>query len=282
MRQSVYELHPSATAFNHAITEVNLDGQKYWLDATANYQRGPLAVRSWRNYGYGLVVRPGTTALTPIEPSPVLPKTTVTQYLQLGQVHDTSALKVVTIAEGADAEGLRALYNTTVRNEIERANLNYYARLYPEIVSTAPIVYTDDEQQNKIEVDEFYNVEKIWKPVPNQTYSQCRVYPVNVETAVLPPAVSLRTMPLGVSYPQDEIFRAEVTMPTIFPIQSENQNIENPAFFFHRSVSIGDGKILLEYEYRSLSDVVFPEAVPNYVRQLDTAAQSIGYTISSN
>ena len=46
LRQSVAEMQPSATVFDHAITQVNLSGMTYWLDATANYERGPLAARS--------------------------------------------------------------------------------------------------------------------------------------------------------------------------------------------------------------------------------------------
>ncbi len=282
LRQTVLELHPSATVFDHAVAQVNLEGRSYWLDATANYQRGPLAVRSWPYYGYGLVVRPGATALTAIAPSPALPRTTVTQYIRLGNLDQESALKVVTVAEGPDAEQLRERYATTTRDEIERWNLNYYARFYPDIEQTAPLIYADNEQQNQIEVDEFYGVRKIWSHLPDETFFHCRVYPANVEMAMSPPAISLRTMPLGVSYPEHQIFRAEVIVPALSLIWPDDQTIQNPAFYFHRAVAIAQGKLFLAYEYRALSDVVWPEAVPTYVRQLDSAADLMGYTISSD
>ena len=158
------ELHPSATVFNHVIAQVNLDGQIYWLDATANYERGPLAVRSWPCYGWALVVGPGTTELTAVAPSPELPRTTVTEYIHLGQVDQDSTFKVVTIAEGRDAEWLRKLFTITARTEIERANLSYYSGYYTDIAQTKPLVYADNEQQNEIEVDEFYTVSKNLEP----------------------------------------------------------------------------------------------------------------------
>jgi transglutaminase-like putative cysteine protease len=281
LRQTVLDLHPSATVFDHAVAQVNLEGRSYWLDATANYQRGSLAVRSWPNYGYGLVVRPGATALTAIAPSPALPRTTVTQYIRLGGLDQESGLKVVTVAEGPDAEWLRAEFATTTRDEIERWHLNYYAKFYPDIEQTAPLIYSDDKQQNQIEVDEFYGVRKIWSHRPDETLCHCQVYPANVEIAMSLPAISLRTMPLGVSYPEHQIFRAEVIVPALALIKPDNQTIENPAFYFHRAVTIAQGKLFLEYEYRSLTDVVLPEAVPTYVRQLDSAANLMGYTISS-
>ena len=282
LRQSVYDMHPAATVFDHAITQVNLNGGTYWLDATANYQRGPLAFRSWPNYGYGLSLRPRTASLTPIAPSSALPRTTVTEYIQLGRLDQPSQLKVVTIAEGQDAEWLRAEHATTVRDEIERGNLNYFAKFYPDITQTAPLVYSDDEQQNKIEVDEFYSVQKIWSHPPQEAYFHCLIFPVNVETAMRPPTVSLRTMPLGVSYPEHQIFRAEVMVPTVALIQPEERTVENPSFYFHRLVNVSTGKLFLEYEYRALSDAVQPQAVPAYVRQLNEAGELMDYTISAN
>jgi hypothetical protein len=97
-----------------------------------------------------------------------------------------------------------------------------------------------------------------------------------------PPAISLRSMPLGVSYPEHQIFRAEVVVPVAAIIKPDDQTIENPAFYFHRTVAITGGKLFLEYEYRSLADAVPPEAVPTYVRQLNSAAELMGYTISSD
>jgi hypothetical protein len=281
LRQTVAELHPSAAVFDHAIAQVNLDGQSYWLDATAHYRRGPLAVRSWPNYGHGLVVRPGATALTAIAPSPALPRTTVTECIRLGVQDQESELKVVTVAEGPDAERLREEFATTTREEIERASLNYYARFYPEIEQTAPLIHTDDEQQNQIEVDEFYGVRKIWKQLPNEIFSRCWFYPANVESAMQPPAISPRTMPMGVPYPVHQIFRAIVIVPSLAIIKPENQTIENPAFYFHRAVAIAQGKLSLEYEYRSLADAVPPEGFPTYVRQLDSAAELMDYAITS-
>jgi hypothetical protein len=228
-----------------------------------------------------LVVRPGATALTAIAPSAVLPRTTVTQYIRLGVQDQASELKVVTVAEGSDAERLREEYATTTRDEIEQSNLNYYAKFYPEIEKTAPMTYADDEQQNQIEVDEFYSVRKIWKQLPNEIFLRCWIYPANIETILQPPAISTRTMPMALAYPVDQIFRAIVVVPSLAVIKQDDQAIDNPSFFFHRAVAIADGKLSLEYEYRSQAGAVQPEAFPNYVRQVDSAAELMDYAITS-
>ena len=69
-------------------------------------------------------------------------------------------------------------------------------------------------------------------------------------------------------------------MAPVTVIDSDNQSIENPAFFFERVTTIRERKLFLDYEYHSRTDAVLPEAVPAYVRQLGLAEDLTGYTIS--
>lgn len=282
LHRGIAELQPTMTAFNHAIVQVNQDGATYWLDGTTKYQRGPLPGRSWPDYGYALVVRPGATALTDVAPSPVQPKTTVSEYIQLGHLDQPSSMKVITVAEGQDADTLRAYYATTTRDAIERANVNYYARIYPEITQTAPLNFIDDEQANRVQVEEFYSIQNIWSHLPADTSYHCLIYPVNIGVAVDAPTVSLRTMPLGLNYPNHQIFHAQIDTPLLMIFQPDDQVVDNPAFYFHRTTGFVAGKVFLDYEYRALTDTIQPDSVPNYVRQLDAAAKLVSYTISSN
>ncbi len=281
-RQTVADFHASITVFDHVIAQVNLDGQRYWLDATANYQRGPLAMRSWPNYGVGLIIKPGTTALSTIPPCPVLPRTTVNQYIRLGPVDGLTDLKIVTVAEGADADVYREHFATTTRAEMERANLNYYARFYPNITQAAPLVFSDNEEQNRVEVDEFYTLQKIWSRLPDETFYHCRIYPENIDSTIRTPAISVRTMPLGLAYPVHQLYHAEIFVPSLLLLRPDEQTIENPAFYFRRTVSMGTAKLMLDYEYRSLADAVFPDAMPNYIRQLNSAVDLLSYTVPSD
>jgi hypothetical protein len=88
-------------------------------------------------------------------------------------------------------------------------------------------------------------------------------------------------MPMNMPYPVHEIFRAIFTVPVLALIAPDEQTIQSPAFYFHRTVAMTQVNISLEYEYRSLTDVVSPEAFPTYLRQLDAAAQLTEYAIVS-
>ena len=279
LRQELAELQPSPVLFNHAIVQVILDGQSYWLDSTGNYERGLLTQRNWPNYGLGLVVAPGTTGLTPITQCRVQPQTTVTENLYLGDLGSPSTVKIVTLAEGNDADRLRARFATSTRDELERENLNEYAKLYPFIRRTEPLIYFDDEQLNQVKITESYAIDKMWNRLPGEQNHHARIYPVNVDEALERPTVSVRTMPLGLDFPIHQIFHAEVNITGGLPIDPSQVKIDDPAFFFERTVKVWGTKMFLNYEYRSWTNAVMTEAVPACMRALDNATDALGYTV---
>jgi hypothetical protein len=277
-RQELAELEPSAAVFNHVLVQVNLGGQNIWLDPTRKYERGALALRSWPSYGWGLTLRPDASGLTPIPPCPVQPLTTVTEYLMLGTYQTAATVKRVTVAEGPDADRLRARFATTPREDLERENLEAGARFYPFIRSLAPLEYSDDEQQNRIETTESYAMENIWSRRPNDSGYSCQIYSVNVDGALARPADAARAMPLALPYPVHQVYHAEIYLTNSFPFDpARNLTIQNPAFYFQRAATLIGSKLLLYYEYRSWTDSVAPDAASGCVRDLNTAADALGY-----
>jgi transglutaminase-like putative cysteine protease len=280
-RQHIQDWQPTPSAFDHAIVQVSVDSQTYWLDPTAGYQRGPLAARSWPNYGRGLVLLPRTGGLAVIPECPVQPKTTVLEYAVLRALGQPSDFKVVTIADGADAEALRRRFSTTERSAIADEDLNAFATLYPGIVRAAPLEYSDDEKANEVVVAEYYQIANIWNPVPTGPGYVCRFYSYNVDRAVQKPTVSFRSMPLGLSHPGHEVFRAEIALPPFVNVDPGSWAINNPAFHFHKTVISSARKVLLEQEYDSLSDAVPVEGMAGYLEQLDQVFSLLGYSIFS-
>jgi transglutaminase-like putative cysteine protease len=282
LRQTLRDWLPTAGQFDHAIVQVSLDGATYWLDPTAAFQRGPLAARSWPNYGCGLVVRPGTTGLADIPESPVRPKTTVTEYFFIRLPGQPTDLKVVTVADGPDAEMMRKEMSTDGRAAWQTRVLNDFAALYPDIELAAPLDFLDNEERNEVVTTEYYQIGRMWNPTPLGVGWVCRFYPGNIQWAARKPAVSFRSMPLGVAYPKNEVFRAEITSAQVVPVDFMDRTIAGPAFFFHKIVAVRAGKILLEEDYNSLTDAVPVEAMPEYLRQLGEANDLIGFSLFSN
>jgi hypothetical protein len=278
-------LLPSPIDFNRIVVQVNVGGGSFWLDPTAAYERGRLTSRYWADYGWGLVVgRPpsawGLTppGLTPIPPCPVQPMTTVSEYLNVGGTNSESTAKIVTVSEGPDADRLRRLLATTPREDIDRENLKAFAMYYPFTRSTGPTVYSDDEHQNRIETTEYYTIAKLWRWVPEESIYRFQIFAFNLAEAMAKPAASFRSMPLAARHPVHEVFHAEVKMSAL-PVDSVNVTVDSPVFYFRRTATAVGNTLILKYEYRSRTDAVAPLGVPTYARDMNTAMDSLGYSV---
>jgi hypothetical protein len=168
---------PSPGAFDHCIAAVRCEGQTYWLDPTMCYQRGPLAAHYLPNYEYGLVVSAQTAGLTPIPHVAGLPQTATTEYFQLGPRKESATLKVVTTAEGRDADDLRSLFATAKPSDIEKSRLHVFSDLYPGIATSAPMAIVDDEQQNQIQTTESYTIGNAWNQSDKDRKWRFEFYP---------------------------------------------------------------------------------------------------------
>jgi hypothetical protein len=280
-RQTIAQLHPSPVIFDHVIVEATVDNLSYYLDSTATFEKGPLPVRSWPDYGFGLPVRPGTTALTVIPPCPVQPKTTVSEYFDIGGFEMETGVNIVTAAEGADADALRERFATTPFEQIEREYLAVQAEYYPEIHATAPLQFSDDEQNNRFQVTGSYSIPRFWKRRADDSYFHCNFYSFNVDEAIHKPEDSTRAMPLGINHPVHQVFHAQASWLVGWPVRPDTQNIQNPAFSFGRSMNIVGTNLLMDFEYRSTSDWVAPEALPTYIEQVDAARKFLDCSVVS-
>jgi transglutaminase-like putative cysteine protease len=278
-RQTLQNWQPAAAAFNHALVQVVVGGRTYWLEPSAGFQRGPLAARSWPNYGLGLLVRPGTDDLAVIPVSPVQPRTTVTEYFLIRAAGQPTDLKVVIVMDGSDAETIRRRFSTTGRAVLQAQDLNNFAGLYPGIALAAPLEYLDDKQANEVVVTEYYRLGNMLSHSPSGIGYVGRFYTHNIDRVLRRPRTPFRSMPLGLTWPEHQIFRAEIILPDLAPVDTGYRTIENAAFHFHKSVRASASKVLLEEEYISLTDAVPAALAPAYSQQLDQVFDLLDYTL---
>lgn len=271
---------PSDSAFDHCIAVVQCEGQNYWLDPTMNYQRGPLAAHYLPGYDRGLVVSPTTKALGVIPRATGLPATTTTEYFVLHGKTEPAELKVVTVAQGRDAEILRALFATTKRTDIEKNFMHVYSATYPGIKLASAIGMEDDLQQNRIQTTEWYSIDEAWtQPDKNRRY-RCEFYPSTIAGFLKKPVDTDRKAPLGVGFPQHYHLRTEVTLPGSWPAEGDKTSIADPAFNFQKAYRCGNNSLVMEYEYQALTDWVSPERVGEYIQHLNQTSQSLGYALT--
>jgi hypothetical protein len=278
--RAIEDWQPSAGAFDHCIATVECDGQTYWLDPTINYQRGTLAAHYLPAYERGLVISPRTTGLAVIPQTTGLPRTTTTEYFQLGGKTELSELKVVTVAEGRDADSLRELFAATKRGDIEKSYTHFYSDLYPGIKMSSPITFEDDEERNRIQITEFYSIDHAWTLSEKDRKYRCDFYPSSIAALLKKPVDMDRKLPLGINFPEHRVLRTEITLPDAWAADSDRKTVADSAFTFQKYFRCGGNKAVVEYEYQSLADSISPGQVGQYIQRLNQVSQSLGYTLT--
>ncbi len=277
--RSIDDWQPSASAFDHCIAVVVCNGQSYWLDPTMNYQRGSLASHFLPRYERGLVISPATTALSVIPQSTGLPLTTTTEYFQIGDWSQPTSLRVITVAEGGDADDLRAFFATTKRTEIERQYVHYYSDTYAGIKMSSPVVIDDDEADDRFQTTENYSIDTAWTYSDQDRKYRFAFYPTSIAGLMKVPVDTDRKLPLGIAFPMHQILRTEVTLPKMWTFEIENKNIYDPAFVFHKKAGGVGNKLGMEYEYQSLNDTVPPDSVADYLQRVKQVTDTLGNTL---
>jgi hypothetical protein len=273
--RSIEDWQPSASAFDHCIAMVQYDGQTFWLDPTINYQRGPLTAHYLPDYGCGLVIAPGTVGLSSIPQTTGLPQTTTTEYFQVRGTTEPADMKVVTVAEGRDADSLRTLFATTTLSDIENDYRHFYSNLYPGIKMSSPIVVEDNQDQDVFQTTEYYSVENIWTQ-PSKGKFECQFFPSLMNGFLKKPEDTDRTQPLGIDFPEHQILRTEVTLPQAWPYGTCDKTISDPAFTFRKVARSVGNKLVMEYEYQALDDSVSADRMDDYLQRLDESSQLLG------
>ena len=280
LRRTIEDWQPTSSAFDHCIAVVQFEGQIYWLDPTIHFQRGPLAAHYLPNYGCGLVVSPHTSGLSVISQTTGLPQTTTTEYFELGRKTEASTLKVVTIADGRDADDLRALFATTKRSDIEKSYTHFYADRYTGINMSTPIDFKDEEELNRIQTTETYTIDDAWTRSEKGNKYSFEFYPSAMAAFLKTPVDTERTMPVSVPFPEHQILRTEITLPVAWPADAASKTVSDPAFFFQKSLRCSGNKIVMSCEYQSLMDFAGPDQAAQYIQHLNQASKSLGYSLN--
>lgn len=139
MRRDVERVLPSASAFDHVIARVELDGQVLWLDATRNHQSGPLAKRQTVAFHRGLVLAPGSQALTTLPAPWEVLRVQVQDRWRVERFDQPLALQARITWRGELADGWREALAGRQSDELREALAEPYLKAYPGATLTAPL-----------------------------------------------------------------------------------------------------------------------------------------------
>jgi hypothetical protein len=279
-RSSIEDCLPSVGTFDHTIVHVPLRSGSYWLDATATHQRGDLEMRSALPYGRALVIAPGERELRRIPPQWDRSRVRVTEAFALAHYDSAATLDVETVYDGVEADGMRQTL-ADFRTELARDYLNFYARMYPDVVLLAPLDVEDDIVANRITVREEYSIPGFWAPDPDSTYFRCKVTAHSLVDFLDRPERRIRSTPLAVPHPFHLEHVIEIRMPEgeDWNLEEDRNAIEDAAFHFEWFDDFRGNHVRCTYRLDSKDDAVPPERVPEYLANLEQVEQSLTYTL---
>ncbi|WP_193162723.1 DUF3857 domain-containing transglutaminase family protein [Microbulbifer hainanensis] len=280
---------PSPGLFNHVITTFRYGGKRYWVDPTDNSQRGPIEEMSLPDFHWALVVDGKSDRLTEI--APAVPgqrqaSTDIEEVFTLGDDRDSAHFNVSTTYTGWKAEQMRSYFGYYSREEVANNFLQYYAKYFPAIESSAPIEVTESDGHNRLVVTEKYFLPKVGKPGKGKNV--VKFVASNVADNFSLPATRQRKHPFQLpgEFTIHQKLRIEAKSPDDILWYEKNSGYasENQWFKFTRNVDAEKNTIQVEFNYNSLAKSIPGEDFATYLSDLDQLDSELAYSVwfSSN
>lgn len=191
------EILPSPFAFDHAILQIEIDGNLYWVDSTISLQGGSLKTNFCPNYEWGLALSPETENLTPF-PNTLLEKPAEIFTSIVLESKNKASLKIKTFFHDGDADTMRHILASAGLSGIAEQRLSYMQEMYGTVsLESSFAEITDNKEENILLLNESYEI-------PTQKLKDKQVLEVLsfILHNYLPGNTSpLRSVPYAIPYP---------------------------------------------------------------------------------
>jgi transglutaminase-like putative cysteine protease len=267
---------PSIVDFDHVIVRVLTGGSAYWVDPTSLYQRGPLERRQAGEFGYALIVAPGTVAPTAIvqQPNPEPEVRAIAHYTSDTFEGDVKLESTITYS-GVRAERLRGMHASMGADEFGKSMALRVKHVHADAVAAKSAYFSDDPIANTITVSLDYELGPLAKLQDNgdHTLSIPAAWLAEVLDSVAPD----RKHPLQLTYPE----RIEqLTTIHLGPLEIEPETAEVVAAgldFRYSAAPTDDSGIRLEHRFTTTRRVVAPEQFAAYREAKDRISERFEY-----
>lgn len=166
-RESVAQFLPTASAFNHVIVKLEIDGRTCWIDSTTPLQGGDVLQRAAPDFRIGLPVGAEGCELEEIPVDPAAAGTyelrerfLVESRTGPGNAFRPSTLQVTLLATGLQADRWRQQFAHEGIDEVSRKREHFYKQYFPELQRTGALIWEDDRVANRVKLVDEYSIPK--------------------------------------------------------------------------------------------------------------------------
>ncbi|WP_440222654.1 DUF3857 domain-containing protein [Dokdonella sp. MW10] len=282
LRRGLGDRFASPGQFDHVLVRAVVDGRVYWLDPTKALQRADLAHVVQADFDLALTIDPGTRGLESMRsPHAPAPRKTVRVTIDATEGLDLPVTyTVVTEAEGASAEQLRAEFATSSVEEIGKRYLNFYASYHPGMSIVAPVAIEDDAPSNRVTVTERYRVEDFAEEGNEEGRRVASIWMPDMAPLLRAPASAVRDAPLRIAHPTDLTVVTRVLLDGDWSIKDETDEVEGDAFTYRREIAYAQRVLMITSTFRSRVDEIAAAATSRHAGQLSRARDRTGYELS--
>ncbi len=277
LRGTVEELLPMPAAFNHAVVEYEIEGQRRWVDVTRPQQGGGAFLRPVPDFGRGLPVAPGVTEL---ERQPEPPATR-----DLYELHETffvdtagrtSTLRILLTTRGCEAETLRQSFAHEGAETIARQREQFYLRLFPDLKRVGRLEWRDDREANEFLLGEAYDAQRLLVPGPDASVGIFEFPAYLIRSLLTFPDTAKRRQPLALPHPCNVEHRIEIESPAIERGAKQSGRSQGAPFAFAYSIAQQPGRFSASFSLRTRVDTVPAEKFTGFKEKV---AEVWGWTL---
>ena len=149
-----------------------------------------------------------------------------------------------------------------------------------KLLGARPLEVLDHREQNTFETIEHYQIQQFWALSDDKKNYECNFYPQTIRDLFAEPNTTLRSMPLGMTYPCQSILITKVIMPEEWPVDNETNHFQCAGAELDANRTVDKNTFVMTYEYRTLSNFVSAAAMPDYVGTLDQMKNALGYSLT--
>jgi transglutaminase-like putative cysteine protease len=268
--RAVRERLPAASAFDHVIVRLRLDGRTYWLDPTLSQQRGTLDGLDVRDYGVALPVLAGSDRLEDVV-APGKPENAIEVVERFVPDADGKAMQLYVEARyfGMRAETMRQRLRSERLQDISARFEDYYRRAYGTLGVVTPAVATEDDAANTVVLSEHYRLEPGWDASGLGTRRLAAHADALSSDVVLPDTVS-RTAPIDLANPSRLTHEVRIELPPGWTLADapESLKIEAAPVRYERTLEATGNVVSLRHRYEIGKSEVEPDQLDDYIARV--------------
>lgn len=276
--ESLVEVLPSVSRFDHVIVWAKVAGEVFWLDPTMSNQFGPIDAIYQPDFGYALLVSPTEKTLTDMNASQLSSVEVEEVYHIPSKIDEPATLEVNSTYLGSDAQYILSKVQNSGIERVGKDYLEYYQRSFTNTKSLQPVELLTDETNGRVRLSELYQIDGIFSETDDGF--EIDFYANDIRSEVAKPDAVQRNAPFSLDYP------STLRNKIVLKFAEDNWDFDNAQFkedndFFNFSSNIQfvDNVLTLDYQYYSKQDHVSANRIEEYLEARNRVRDNSSYGI---